>query len=306
MRHTEESIKRVKKSLAEMWLLVQGQVEKVSAALLERNRELALEVRSREKMVDAYELTVDRECENFFALLTPVAVDLRMMLSIVKINNNLERIGDFADGIAVFVVENLNDKITPELIERLELKRMFQETLCMLSLCKAALANEDSAMAGKVFAKDNLVDRRRDRRAGRAHERASRRDRGLSAPAFCDPPHRTYRRPVQQHRRGHRVLSGSAGTQTPRYRTGRREVTARPKSSGFSRYPRNLPCAGSGLRHPSGAVSPHLDTGTSGYSNEGKRFNISLIRTAVRGIGSATVRPTTSRARAMSPINRTT
>ena len=159
MRHTEESIKRVKKSLAEMWLLVQGQVEKVSAALLERNRELALEVRSREKMVDAYELTVDRECENFFALLTPVAVDLRMMLSIVKINNNLERIGDFADGIAVFVVENLNDKITPELIERLELKRMFQETLCMLSLCKAALANEDSAMAGKVFAKDNLVDR---------------------------------------------------------------------------------------------------------------------------------------------------
>ena len=149
MRHTEESIKRVKKSLAEMWLLVQGQVEKVSAALLERNRELALEVRSREKMVDAYELTVDRECENFFALLTPVAVDLRMMLSIVKINNNLERIGDFADGIAVFVVENLNDKI----------KRMFQETLCMLSLCKAALANEDSAMAGKVFAKDNLVDR---------------------------------------------------------------------------------------------------------------------------------------------------
>lgn len=144
MRHTEESIKRVKKSLAEMWLLVQGQVEKVSAALLERNRELALEVRSREKMVDAYELTVDRECENFFALLTPVAVDLRMMLSIVKINNNLERIGDFADGIAVFVVENLNDKITPELIERLELKRMFQETLCMLSLCKAALANEDA------------------------------------------------------------------------------------------------------------------------------------------------------------------
>ena len=64
MRHTEESIKRVKKSLAEMWLLVQGQVEKVSAALLERNRELALEVRSREKMVDAYELTVDRECES--------------------------------------------------------------------------------------------------------------------------------------------------------------------------------------------------------------------------------------------------
>ena len=48
-----------------MWLLVQGQVEKVSAALLERNRELALEVRSREKMVDAYELTVDASARIF-------------------------------------------------------------------------------------------------------------------------------------------------------------------------------------------------------------------------------------------------
>lgn len=159
MRHTEESIKTVKKSLAEMWLLVQGQVEKAETALLTGNKELALEIRSREKMVDAYELTIDRECENFFALLTPVAVDLRMMLSIVKINNNLERIGDFADGIAIFVADQQSERITPELLERLNLKTMFDEAICMLKLCKTALANEDSVLAGKVFAKDNLVDK---------------------------------------------------------------------------------------------------------------------------------------------------
>ena len=89
MKHTEDSIRNIKKSLAEMWSLVQSQVEKSSAALLDGNKELAHEITSREKLVDSYELTVDRECENFFALLTPVAVDLRMILSIIKINNNL-------------------------------------------------------------------------------------------------------------------------------------------------------------------------------------------------------------------------
>lgn len=65
MKHTEDSIRNIKKSLAEMWSLVQSQVEKSSAALLDGNKELAHEITSREKLVDSYELTVDRECENF-------------------------------------------------------------------------------------------------------------------------------------------------------------------------------------------------------------------------------------------------
>lgn len=158
MRHTEESIQSIKKNLAEMWLLVQGQVEKASVALVTDNKEMAHEVRSREKLVDTYELLIDRECENFFALLTPVAVDLRLVLSIIKINNNLERIGDFAEDIATFVVHNRREHITPELIEKLRLREMFDEALNMLNLCKQALANEDSALAGKVFVKDDVVD----------------------------------------------------------------------------------------------------------------------------------------------------
>ena len=159
MKHTEDSIRNIKKSLAEMWSLVQSQVEKSSAALLDGNKELAHEITSREKLVDSYELTVDRECENFFALLTPVAVDLRMILSIIKINNNLERIGDFADGIAHFVIHNQTEKINTELLGQLQIREMFDEVICMLKLCKSALANEDSHMAGKVFAKDTVVDR---------------------------------------------------------------------------------------------------------------------------------------------------
>ena len=54
MKHTEDSIRNIKKSLAEMWSLVQSQVEKSSAALLDGNKELAHEITSREKLDDSY------------------------------------------------------------------------------------------------------------------------------------------------------------------------------------------------------------------------------------------------------------
>lgn len=211
MKHTEDSIRNIKKSLAEMWSLVQSQVEKSSAALLDGNKELAHEITSREKLVDSYELTVDRECENFFALLTPVAVDLRMILSIIKINNNLERIGDFADGIAHFVIHNQTEKINTELLGQLQIREMFDEVICMLKLCKSALANEDSHMAGKVFAKDTVVDRLNTENgtpAGHLHGTEPGRNLGRPLSAFGHPAYRTYRRPLQQHRRGHHFLPG--------------------------------------------------------------------------------------------------
>lgn len=158
MKQTEDTIKTIKKSLAEMWILVEGQVAKAADALLTDNKELAHEVMSREKMVDSYELLIDRECENFFALLNPVAVDLRMMLSIIKINNNLERIGDFADSLAYAVASENIGKIAPELLEELKLKEMLDEVLAMLRLCKTALTQENSQLAGKVLLKDEKVD----------------------------------------------------------------------------------------------------------------------------------------------------
>lgn len=158
MRQTEDTILRIKKHLAEMWLLVQGQVEKAADALMEGDNELAREVLNREKMVDSYELLIDRECENFFVLLNPVAVDMRLVVSIMKINNDLERIGDFAEGIASFVVKNGGRWITPELLAQLHVAEMLEEVIGMLGLCKQALSKEDALPAGKVFSRDDVVD----------------------------------------------------------------------------------------------------------------------------------------------------
>jgi phosphate uptake regulator len=56
----------------------------------------------KEKRVNGSELKIDRDCENIFALFCPVAIDLRFLLAVLKINSNLERIGDIAEGIAKY------------------------------------------------------------------------------------------------------------------------------------------------------------------------------------------------------------
>lgn len=159
MRHTEQEIVNIKQLLAEMWQLVDSQIRKSHTALLDNNKELAHEVISREKNVNAYELSIDRECENFIALFNPVAVDLRFVLSLMKINNNLERMGDFAEGIARFVILNQTDRISDDLRNDLQLERMFEEVSSMFELCRKALISEDTSLASKVFSLDTLVDK---------------------------------------------------------------------------------------------------------------------------------------------------
>ncbi len=73
--------------------------------MYKKDRDLAREVVSTEKRVNAYELKIDRDCEDILALFAPVAIDLRFLLAVLKINMNLERTGDIAEGIAKFVID---------------------------------------------------------------------------------------------------------------------------------------------------------------------------------------------------------
>lgn len=159
MKSTENEITIIKHSIAEMWSMVETQVRKSFEALMTSNADLAGEVISREKMVNATELSIDRECENFIALMNPVAIDLRFVLSLLKINNNLERIGDFAESIAFMVTHSHIGKMDDQLVKNLKLREMFDEAINMLTLARTALSKEDSVLASKVLAKDNVIDK---------------------------------------------------------------------------------------------------------------------------------------------------
>jgi phosphate transport system protein len=158
MIQIEFELQKLKSSLQEMWVLVEKQLKKSEKALLNFDKATAREVMSREKMVNALELKIDAECETFIATHNPVAIDLRLALSILKINNNLERIGDFAEGIAIFVVKNMSEELPQPFKSNLHIEEMFKEVLAMYALSKEAFNEENTEKAEKVFGIDNLVD----------------------------------------------------------------------------------------------------------------------------------------------------
>lgn len=110
------------------------------------------------KRVNAYELKLDCDIEDFLVLYNPVAVDMRFIVAMLKINTDLERIGDFAENIARFIIRQDGERIDAELLEKTRLKEMADAVLDMLATAKTALENEDLALANTLFEKDNLVD----------------------------------------------------------------------------------------------------------------------------------------------------
>lgn len=118
----------------------------------------AWDVLIREKRVNAYELKLDCDIEDFLVLYNPVAVDMRFIVAMLKINTDLERIGDFAENIARFIIRQDGERIDAELLEKTRLKEMADAVLDMLATAKTALENEDLALANTLFEKDNLVD----------------------------------------------------------------------------------------------------------------------------------------------------
>ena len=141
-----------------MWRLVLSQLEKSKAAFLNNDVALALEVASREKRVDLFELKIDSDCENYIALYNPVAIDLRLALSLLKICGMLERIADFADGIARQVIEESCADFPAEIKERLQTAAMFDAVIEMLNDSYESLDSENTRSAGKILEKDETVD----------------------------------------------------------------------------------------------------------------------------------------------------
>lgn len=158
MKHSEEEMLFLKEEINQMWKLVISQVEKARQALLMNDVELAFEIISLEKRVNAFELKIDSSCEHYIALYSPVAIDLRWVLSIMKISITLERIGDYATGIARYVVERECHSFTDKMKVELQLEKMFDVILNMMTDSFVSLNTENAKNAGKILAKDTEVN----------------------------------------------------------------------------------------------------------------------------------------------------
>ena len=142
----------------EMLILCKSQLEKAMEAFVNHDGDLAEEVMNIEKRVNSLDLKIEKDCERFLALYTPVAGDLRFIMAVLKINGELERMADHAYNISKYVVEE-DKKIAPHLLKVLEFEKMHETIGSMMDHITFAYTENDVKMARKVFKKDKVLDK---------------------------------------------------------------------------------------------------------------------------------------------------
>lgn len=155
-RHLDEELADLRAMLIQMSEVVDEQVAGAIDAVANCDVDLARRVRARDDEVDAFELKVDHQCERILALFTPVAVDLRLIISAVKVNTDLERIGDHAKNLAKNT-EHLHS--ASHLIARTQIREMADEARKVLHQAQDAFIKQDRVLARQVLGHDRKIDR---------------------------------------------------------------------------------------------------------------------------------------------------
>jgi len=157
MNHLQTELNALKSSLLEMWSIVISQHEKAKQALETNDKALAMEVHTNEKLLDAFELKHDMDCENLIALYNPVAIDLRFVLSVLKINYNLERIGDYANYIAN-TIRKSDTSFDQQMLKDTQISEMFDVAHVMMVEAYEAFEKNDLTTVRNLPEMDKRLD----------------------------------------------------------------------------------------------------------------------------------------------------
>ncbi len=154
-RHLDDELEILRNLLLEMTTIVDEQLAEAINAVSTCDVELAARVRANDDAVDALEIKIDRQCERILALQTPVAIDLRLIITAIKINTDLERIGDHAKNMAKYT-PHLQD--CKGLIEGTPILKMADVARRILRDAQDAFVQRDRVLARQVLARDREVD----------------------------------------------------------------------------------------------------------------------------------------------------
>jgi phosphate transport system protein len=156
MIHLERQIEKVKKQLLTLGTAVEESLHDAIQAIQDRDVELADKVIDHDRKIDEQEIDVEEECLHALALHQPVAHDLRFLVSVLKINSDLERIGD----LAVHIAEQAKFLAHEGRVDRwpYDLTGMSYKVEWMLRTSLDALVNLDTKKASRVREMDDEVD----------------------------------------------------------------------------------------------------------------------------------------------------
>lgn len=158
VKFVENELQTIKLEINGMWSLVVQQMENAFLSITTADKQLADSVVAREKRVNAFELKIDSDIEDFIALYNPVAIDLRFALAMLNISNNLERIGDYAESIARFVLSTEIDDNCRKVIEEMQLSKMYETVIRLLNSTFDALKQRNINAAKAILEQDDALD----------------------------------------------------------------------------------------------------------------------------------------------------
>ena len=157
MTHLEQELQNLKNDTLEMMKLVQSQLQKARKSLHEFDKDIIIDIKHVEKRIDAFELKLSMDCENALALFSPVAVDLRFILSVLKMVTSIERLGDYAKSM-VSLVGKFQHPVDNDLFNKTEVVSMFEKCEMMLEIVETAFETENSTLARRTFLLDEEID----------------------------------------------------------------------------------------------------------------------------------------------------
>jgi phosphate transport system protein len=155
-RHLERELDTLRKKILTLGAMVEGSIEKAILSLMRHDLKLAREVIERDHDIDHMEVEIEEDCLKILALYQPAAIDLRYVVGILKMNNDLERMGDLAVNIAERAAYFANHRSTELFID---FTLMYEKTISMVKRALDALIKMDPQMAREVCAADDEVDR---------------------------------------------------------------------------------------------------------------------------------------------------
>lgn len=152
----DRELESIQAHIMKMGGLVEAAIGASAKSLEARDEELAQKVRADDKAIDALEEVIDEEAARLIALRAPTAIDLRLVLTVLKVAGNLERIGDYAKNIAkrntvLITVPPVNDSAAA-------LRRMAREVELMLKDALDSYIQRDAELAADVIERDREVD----------------------------------------------------------------------------------------------------------------------------------------------------
>ena len=155
LHYWQREIENLKKLILSLGAIVEEQIQRAMLALERRDENLASEVMYRDREIDSLEIVIEEECLKILALYQPVAKELRFVVAVLKMNNDLERIGDLAANIAKRA-RYLSKKEKIGLIS--EFAVTAEKVQAMVKNSLDSLVNTDVKLAKQVCAADDEVD----------------------------------------------------------------------------------------------------------------------------------------------------